>query len=53
MIGGKIFSGQVRNPVTELVVTLHDKAAPLTVKGMAYGKGGVASVAVMGEVWGL
>ena len=49
----EIFSSQVRNPVTELVVTRCDKAAPLIVKGLAYGKGSVAAVAVMREVWGL
>ena len=47
------FSGQVRDPFLELVVTRRDKAAPLAVKGMADGKSGVASVAVMREVWGI
>ena len=53
MRGGEIFSGQVLNPVTELVVMRHDKAAPLTVEGVVYRKGGVASIVVTGEVWGI
>ena len=50
--GGESFSGQVREPVTEIVLTCCDKAAPITVKGMAYEKSGVAAVAVSREVWG-
>ena len=53
MRGGESFSGQVPDPVMELIVTLCDKAAPLSVKGMADGKIGVAAVAVMREVSGL
>ena len=49
----EVFSGQVRNPFTELVVTRHDKATPISVEGMAYGEIGVAVVAVFGEVLGL
>ena len=37
----------------ELVVTLHDKAAPLGVKGMAYGEIGFAAVAVFGGILGI
>ena len=33
--GRKGFSGQVRNPITELIVTRHDYATILTVEGMA------------------
>ena len=44
--GGKI-SGQVRDPITEMVVKHSYKAAPITDKGMKDGKSGVASVAVM------
>ena len=47
------FSGQVRDPVTELVLTRCDKAAPLAVKRVAYGESGVVAFAVMGEVWGI
>ena len=50
---GEIFPGQVRYPVTELVVTRRDKADPLTVNSIAYRKGDVAAIAVTGEVWGL
>ena len=47
------FSGQVRDPVTKLVVVCSDKASPLALKGMAYGESGIAAVTVMGELWGL
>ena len=47
------FSGQFRNPVTELVVMCRGKAYPLTIEGMVYGESGVAAVVVMGEVWGV
>ena len=47
------FAGQVRDLITELVVTRRDKASPLVVKGMEYGEIGVADVSVFGEVWGL
>ena len=35
----------------EIVSMRYDKAAPLTVKGVAYGKIVVVAVAVMREVW--
>ena len=38
------FAGQVRNPVTKLVVTRRDKTTPIAIEGMAYGEGGVAAV---------
>ena len=44
---------QIRDPVTELIVTRCDKAAPLAVEGVAYGQSGIAAVAVFREVWGL
>ena len=47
------FDGQVREPVTELVVMCRYKAAPLAGEGMAYGEISVSAVAVFGEVWGL
>ena len=53
MRGGEIFSGQVCNPLTDLIVTRRDKAALLTVEGLAYSKGGVAAVTLTGEVWGI
>ena len=46
-------SGQVRNSVTELVVTRSDKATPLAVEGMAYGEIGIESFAEFGGVWGI
>ena len=49
----EIFAGQVCNPGTEIIVTRRDKATLLAVKGIAYGKIGVADVEVMGGVWGL
>ena len=53
MIRFKVFAYQVYNPIMELVVTRHEKAAPLAVEGMAYGKIGVAAVVVFGGVWGI
>ena len=53
MRGGERFSGQVHDPVTELVVTRRDKAVPLTVKGMSDRKGDVADVSVVREIWGI
>ena len=53
MRGVESFTSQVCDPVIELVVTLRDKADPLTVKGMVDRKGGVAAVGVMREVWEL
>ena len=50
MTGGESFAGQVRNPVTELVVTRCEKAAILIVKVVEYRKGCVADIAVTGEV---
>ena len=44
---------QIRDPVTELIVTRRDEATPLAVEGVANIKPGVAAVAVFGEVWGL
>ena len=32
--GGELFSGQVRDPVLDLVMTLRDEAAPLAIKGV-------------------
>ena len=53
MSRGEIFSGQVRDPVTEFVVMLRDKATPLAVKVMADGESGVASITVIRGVWGI
>ena len=53
MSWGEIFARQVREPVTELIVTRCDKAALLAVKGMVDGESGVAAVAIMMEVWGV
>ena len=53
MSRGESFAGQFRNPVTEIIVTLRDKATSLAVKGMAYKESCIAAVTVMGEVWGI
>ena len=53
MRGGESPASQIRDPVTELIVTRCDEAIPLAVEGVANGKPGVAAVAVFGEVWGL
>ena len=46
-------AGQVCYPVTDLIVTLRDKAALFTVKGVTDGKFGVAAITVRWEVRGL
>ena len=48
MKGGEIFSVQLRNPITEIVLMFRDKSSTLTVKGVEYIKVGVADVAVTG-----
>ena len=53
MSRGEIFSGQVRDPVMDLVVTLRDKFAPLLFQGMEYEESGISAISVMGEVLGL
>ena len=42
---------QIRDPVTELIVTRRDEATPLAVEGVSYGESDIAAVAVFGEVW--
>ena len=53
MRGSEGFSGQVCDPVPELIMTRRDKAAPLAVKGVADCKFGIAAVTVFGKVWGI
>ena len=53
MRGGEGLERQIRDPVTDLIVTRRDKAAPLAIKGVAYGESGIAAVTVFGEVWGI
>ena len=51
--GGESLARQIRNPVTELIVTCCDEATPLAIKGVAYRESGIADDAVFGEVWGI
>ena len=51
--GGESPARQIRDPVTELIVTHRDKATPRAVEGVENGKLGVAAVTVFREVWGL
>ena len=51
--GGESIARQIRDPVTELIVTRRDEATALSVEGVADGEPGFAAVAVFGEVWGL
>ena len=51
--GGESPACQIRDPVTELIMTRRDEATPLAVEGVVYGKFDVAAIAVFGEVWGL
>ena len=53
MCFSKGFSGQVLDPVTELVMTLRYNASPLTIEGAANRKVCVAAVTLMVEVWGI
>ena len=53
MCGGEGLVIQVCDPVTELIMTRCDEAAPLAVKGVEYCKFGAAAVAVVGKVWGI
>ena len=48
MRGGECPARQIRNPVTELIVTRRDKATPLAIKGVANRESGTAAVAVLG-----
>ena len=48
--GGECSSRQIRDPVTELIMTRRDKATPLSVEGVTYGEFGVAAVAMFREV---
>ena len=49
----EVFTGQVCDPVTEIILTRHGEATPLAVKGMADGEIGVVAITLFGEVWGL
>ena len=46
-------AGQVCYPVSELIVTRRDEAAPFTVKGVTDGEFGVASISMGWEVRGI
>ena len=46
----EVFTGQVCDPVTEIILTRHGEATPLAVKGMADGEIGVVAITVFGEV---
>ena len=51
--GGESPARQIRDPVTELIMTRRDEAIPLAVEGVTNIKFGVAAVTVFGEDWGL
>ena len=51
--GGESPARQIRNPVTELIVTRRDEATPLAIEGVADLESGVAAVAVFGGFWGI
>ena len=53
VIGGESPTRQIRDPVTELIVTRRDEATPLAFKGVVDGEPGFGSVTVFGEVWGI
>ena len=51
MRGSKGFYGQVRDPITELIITSHDEANLLTVQGEVDGEGEFSLIKVGGEFW--
>ena len=51
--GDERLARQIRDSATELIVTRHDEATPLAIKGVANRESGTTAVAVFGEVWGL
>ena len=53
MRGRKGFAGQIRDPVTELIVTRRDWATLLKVRVMANVEGSVAAVTEFGYVRGI
>ena len=50
MKGGECPARQIRDPVTELIVTRCDEATPLAFEGVAYIESGIAAVAVFWEI---
>ena len=48
MSGGESFSGQVYDPIPELVMMRRDKAAPLAIEGVTNCEFGVTAVTVIG-----
>ena len=51
--GGEIPARQIRDPVTDLIVTRCDKDTPLAIESVSYRESGIAAIAVFGEVWGI
>ena len=53
MRGSEVFSGQVCNPVLDLIMTRRADAAPLEVKEVENCKFVIAAITEFGEVWGV
>ena len=51
--GGESLARQIRDPVTELILTSRDKATPLAIEGVANRELVIVVIAVLGEVWGI
>ena len=51
--GGEVFSFEVSNPITEIVVTSRDESFLLTTQGITDRKSGVSAITVGREVWGI
>ena len=51
--GGESLARQIRDLVTDVIVTCHDEAIPLAIEGVANIESGIAAVTVFGKVWGL
>ena len=46
-------AGKVGNPVTQIIVKIHDEATLLAVEGVPDAKSNTAAVTVAGKVWRL
>ena len=50
LLGGKGFAYKVGNPISELVVMIHDEAALPAIQFVAYGECSISEIAVVNEV---
>ena len=50
---GERFAYNFINPITELVVTIHNESDIITIQGMKYIKFGIPAIIVSRELWGV